>query len=173
MRRAVRPMLVEVVLGLGQDVAQVPGVDDEDPVQGLPAYAAHPPFHDRVHSRRLRSGQQDRNTASKASVNSRSRSLIVNLISAARSPSSISRLWACCATHVPVVWAVIPRTCTRRVVCSTTANTYSRARVIVSRWKKSHATILSAWALRNCPQLGPATSRHGIDTSLPQDRPHG
>jgi hypothetical protein len=31
--------------------------------------------------------------------------------------------------------------CARRVACSTTKNAYSRCRVMVSRWNKSHARL--------------------------------
>ena len=50
-------MGVEVGLVLGEDRAQVAFVHDEDPVEEFAAYAAHPPFHDRVHPRGLRSGE--------------------------------------------------------------------------------------------------------------------
>src|SRR5690348_1801898 len=49
----VRTMSVEMGFVLGEDLAQVPGVDDEDPVEEFAAYAAHPPLHDRVHPRCL------------------------------------------------------------------------------------------------------------------------
>jgi hypothetical protein len=51
-------VLVEVGLVLGEDSAQVRGVDDEDPVEDLAACTADPALHDRVHPRCLRSGQQ-------------------------------------------------------------------------------------------------------------------
>jgi hypothetical protein len=40
--------------------------------------------------------------------------------------------------------AVTPRIWTRRLACPTTAKQYSRARVIVSAWKKSQAKIPDA-----------------------------
>jgi hypothetical protein len=52
-------MGVEVGLVLGEDLAQVAGVHDEDPVQEFTAYAAHPAFHDRVHLWSLRRCEQD------------------------------------------------------------------------------------------------------------------
>jgi hypothetical protein len=50
---------VEVVLVLGENLAQVCGVDDEDPVEELSAYAADTAFHDRIHARRLGRGEHD------------------------------------------------------------------------------------------------------------------
>jgi hypothetical protein len=46
-------------LVLGEDLAQVRGVDDEDPVEEFAAYAAYPAFHDRVHAWRPGSGEHD------------------------------------------------------------------------------------------------------------------
>ena len=37
-----RPVPVEVGLVLGQDLAQMRGVEDEDPVEEFAAYAAYP-----------------------------------------------------------------------------------------------------------------------------------
>jgi hypothetical protein len=54
-----RPVPVEMGLILGQDFAQVRGVDDEHPVEDLAAYAAYPAFHDRVHAGRLGRGEHD------------------------------------------------------------------------------------------------------------------
>src|SRR3954468_9487206 len=53
------PMSVEVVLVLGENLAQMRGVDGEDPVEDLATYTADPAFHDRVHTRRLSSGEHD------------------------------------------------------------------------------------------------------------------
>jgi hypothetical protein len=50
---------VEMGLVLGEGLAQVCGIDDADLVEELAAYAADPAFHDRVHPRRLRSGEHD------------------------------------------------------------------------------------------------------------------
>jgi hypothetical protein len=46
---------VDVEMGLifGENLAQVVGVHDEDPVQEFTAYAADPAFHDRVSLKRL------------------------------------------------------------------------------------------------------------------------
>ena len=49
-----RPVPVEMGLILGQDLAEVRGVDDEYPVEDLVAYAAYPAFHDRVGPHRQR-----------------------------------------------------------------------------------------------------------------------
>ena len=54
-----RPVPVEMGLILGQDLAQVRGVDDEHPVEDLAAYAAYPAFHDRVHAGRPGRGEHD------------------------------------------------------------------------------------------------------------------
>ena len=47
----VRPMPVVMIYVLVQDVAQVPFVDDQQPIQALPPGRAHPPFRERVGSR--------------------------------------------------------------------------------------------------------------------------
>nr|BFE36140.1 hypothetical protein GCM10010200_083910 [Actinomadura rugatobispora] len=52
-------MLVEVGFVLGQDLAQVRGVEDERPIEYLVTYAADAPFHDRVHTRCLRRREHD------------------------------------------------------------------------------------------------------------------
>lgn len=54
-----RPVPVEMGLILGQDLAQVRGVDDKHPVEDLVAHAACPAFHDRVHAGRLGRGEHD------------------------------------------------------------------------------------------------------------------
>ena len=59
---------------------------------------------------------------------------------------------------LPVGCAVTSWIRTRRVTCSTVKNTYSRFRVMVSTWNRSPATIPSAWALRNCCQVGQVVS---------------
>jgi hypothetical protein len=69
-----------------------------------------------------------------------------------RSPSSMARFLTTCVVHAPLECAVTPRTCTRRVVTSVTNSTYSRRRLIVSTWKKSHANSPVAWARRNARQ---------------------
>jgi hypothetical protein len=50
---------VEVVLILGEDLAQMRGVDDQYSVEDLAAYAADPAFHDGVHARCSGSGTHD------------------------------------------------------------------------------------------------------------------
>ena len=55
----VRPMPVVMIYVLVQDVAQVPFVDDQQPIQALPPGRAHPPFRERVRTRRPRWGEQD------------------------------------------------------------------------------------------------------------------
>jgi hypothetical protein len=149
MQRAMRAVPVEIALVLGEDLAQMCSVHNEDPVEEFVAYAAHPPFHDRVHSRCLRSGEHDPDALGlehlmNRAVNLRSRSLIKNRKSLVRSPRWSIRLRACWATQPAVGFVVTPSTWTRRVACSTTAKTYNRASVIVSTWKKSAARIPSA-----------------------------
>src|SRR6266581_553631 len=46
-------------LELVEGLAQVRGVDDEDPVEEFAAYATYPAFHDRVHAWRLWGGEHD------------------------------------------------------------------------------------------------------------------
>jgi hypothetical protein len=49
----VRPVGVVEVLVLAQHDHQVPLIPHQGPVQQLAAAAADPPFHDRIHPRRL------------------------------------------------------------------------------------------------------------------------
>jgi hypothetical protein len=88
--------------------------------------------------------------ASASTVSNRSghvpfRSRIMNR---ARVPASC-RFRAACVTQEAVGWAVAPRILMRRVACSITANTYSRAPDRVTVSKKSHASSASAWERRN------------------------
>ena len=80
------------------------------------------------------------------------RSRIRNLLSANR--SSRPRLRAC-TVHSPVGFAVTPPRCIRRVPCSMKTRTYSLFSSTVSTCRKSTARIPSAWARRNCRQVGP------------------
>ena len=50
---------LKVVLILGENLTQIRGVHDQDPVEDLTAYAADPAFHDRVHAGCLRSDEHD------------------------------------------------------------------------------------------------------------------
>src|SRR4051812_16195272 len=50
---------IEVILILGENLSQMRGVDNEEPVEDLTAYTADPAFHDRVHARCLRRGAHD------------------------------------------------------------------------------------------------------------------
>ena len=52
-----------MVLVLGADLTQMPGVDDEGSLEDLAAYAADPAFHDRIHARCLSSGAYDPNAS--------------------------------------------------------------------------------------------------------------
>lgn len=110
-------------------------------------------------------------TASNMLVNFESRSRIKNLNCATRSPRSISRLRACWQTQSAVGCAVTPRTCTRRLACSTTVKQYRRVSSTVSQWKKSQARIPCAWPPRNSVPGWTGASRGRIDSSAFQDRP--
>jgi hypothetical protein len=124
-------------------------VHDENPVEEFPAYAAHPSFHDRVHSRCLRGREHDADALGLEHLIEQLgelavRSLIMNRKSSMRSSRLSIRLRACWATQLAVGFAVTPSTWTRRVACSTTVKQYSRVRVIVSTLKKSQAKIPDA-----------------------------
>jgi hypothetical protein len=82
-----------------------------------------------------------------------SRSRLRNRQRRPASSGSMSRLRACWVSQAPVGWAVTPRMCTRRVVCSMTKKTYSRRRAMVSRWNRSQATMLCACPRRNVLRL--------------------
>src|SRR6266498_283856 len=96
-------------------------------------------------------------TASNAAVNFVSRSRIRNRYRPARSPRSMSRFRACCATRCSTGCGVTPSRCTRRVASSMTNSTYSRRSNTVSTVKKSTASTLWAWACRNCRSTTPCT----------------
>ena len=65
----------------------------------------------------------------------------------------------------PVGWAVTPRMWTRPVACSMTKKTYSRFRVMVSRWNTLQARMPCACARRNSVHEGPARRGEG---SMPE-----
>ncbi len=113
------------------------GVDDEDPVEDLPAQAAHPAFHDRVRSGCLDWCLDDPDAlgleygiegAGELGIPVADQELeLAGLV--AEVEQEITRLlgdpyggWL----------AVTPSTWTRRVACSTTARQYNRANVMVS-----------------------------------------
>jgi len=66
---------------------------------------------------------------------------------------SMTRFRASCTTHPAVGCAVAPRIRTRRVACSMTANTNSRAPARVRVSKKSQASSASAWPRRKSAQV--------------------
>jgi hypothetical protein len=73
----VRPVRGEVAFVLGEDLAQVRGVDDQHSVQDFAAYAADPPFHDRVHARCLGSGEHNPDPLGPEHFIEQSRELVV------------------------------------------------------------------------------------------------
>jgi hypothetical protein len=72
---------------------------------------------------------------------------------AAGTSRSMTRFRAVWATYAEFGWVVAPRTRTRRVACSMTARTCSRAPVNVVVSKKSAARIAWAWERRNLAQV--------------------
>jgi hypothetical protein len=58
----VGPVSVVELFELVQGVEQVPLVPDQSPVQQFVAAGLYPPFHDRVHSRRLDAAEHDLDT---------------------------------------------------------------------------------------------------------------
>jgi hypothetical protein len=110
---AMRPNAVVVAQVLDEHAAQVVLVPDQCPVQTLRPHNAHHRSA-KAFTRGARGGSSGSryppaaNTVSNAAVNFVSRSRIKNRKQSTRSSRSISRLRACCATHMPVGWAVIP-----------------------------------------------------------------
>jgi hypothetical protein len=78
-----------------------------------------------------------------------------NLTGTPRSLRSIAAVLACCVTHAESGRAVTPAATTRLVLSWMKNSTYNVCNQLVSTVKKSQATIPSAWARRNCAQLGP------------------
>jgi len=68
---------------------------------------------------------------------------------------SIVAFLACWVTQLESGWAVTPTATTCLVLACRKNDTYRACSQIVSTVKKPHATIPSAWALRNCVQAGP------------------
>jgi hypothetical protein len=125
-----------VVLVIAEDLTQMRGVDDH-PIQNLAAYGADPAFHDCIHAGCLGSGEHDPDAFGAEHLVEQHGEFAIpvtdhELERPGRSPKSIKKFLACWATQPAVGFAVTPRTCTRRVACSTTAKQYSRASVIVS-----------------------------------------
>ena len=110
-------------------------------------------------------------TASKAAVYLLSRSRIRYFMVAPASCRSMTRFLASCVVQAAVGWAVAPRTRTRRVACSMTAKTYSRAPVRVRVSKKSAARIACAWLRRKAAQVWRSRSGRGLDPVGLEDLP--
>jgi hypothetical protein len=109
---AVRPGCVAVQEIFGQYLAQVTFVNDQQPVEELPARGADDSLADRIAPGAC-SGLASIlmpsavNTASKEPVNCPARSLIRNLIEVARVPRYIRRRRATCVVHAPSGLAVM------------------------------------------------------------------
>jgi hypothetical protein len=65
----------------------------------------------------------------------------------------MTRFLAACATQAALGCAVAPRIRARRLACSMTANTYSRAPDRVTVSKKSQASRALAWERRKSAQV--------------------
>jgi hypothetical protein len=122
------------------------GVKDEHSVEEFSTEAVDPAFHDRVCAGRPDRSLDDLYTLAGEDRVEPAGELRVPVADqefqfAPRSPRSMSRLRACWHTQSAVGCAVTPRTCTRRLACSTTAKQYSRVTSTVSQWKKSQARL--------------------------------
>ena len=114
------PVSVVEVLVLLQHDHQVPPVPDQGAVQHLPPAAADPPFHDRIHSRRLDRGAYDPDARGLEHGIERQREAGVPVVQHELHPRpgfsrSMSRFLACCTTKDWTGCPVAPRTRTRRV----------------------------------------------------------
>ena len=114
------PVSVVEVLVLLQHDHQVPPVPDQGAVQHLPPAAADPPFHDRIHSRRLDRGAYDPDARGLEHGIERQREAGVPVVQHELHPRpgfsrSMSRFLACCPTQDWTGCPVAPRTRTRRV----------------------------------------------------------
>jgi hypothetical protein len=146
-------------LVLVERVQEVGPVDDhQGPVEEFGSARAHSPLHDGVHSRYADSGLhggdafvvEDRvEGGGVLAVAARIRCFTV----APASWRSMTRFLARCVVQAAVGWAVAPRMRTRRVACSMTAKTYSRAPVRVRVSKTSAARIACAWPRRKAARV--------------------
>ena len=110
---------------LGQHLAQMVLIDDQQLAGELPPQGSDHPGADSVRSGRLRRTAQNpdslRCELGAGGTGELARAaLIRNLTEAARSPRSIRKLRAACVARVPSGWAVIPARRARRVSCSMT-----------------------------------------------------
>ena len=163
---AVRPVIVVVAFELVQHGSGVSFIDDQDSVEEFAADGADEALGDRVRPRcphrrlddaGVEGGEDGVEGGGELGV------AVADEEPEARPASSrsMSRLRACWVSQAAVGWAVTPRMCTRRVACSMTKNTYSRCRVMVSRWNRSQARIACACARRNSLHDGPARRGEG------------
>jgi hypothetical protein len=156
---------------------QLTPAEDQHPIQHLTTNRAHPPFRERVRPR-ARTGVRriwtpsEPKTASKLSVNLASRSRMRNLNCPTRSPRSMSRLRACCATHHPVGFDITPRMWTWRLATSS-ATARTGAGAAPCRRGRSRTP--------GCPRPGRTgtaarstrTARCRLDAGLSEEQPHG
>src|SRR5271166_5456063 len=111
---AMRPGDVVVPQIVGQHLSQMVLIDDQQPVEELPAQGADEPFADRVRLRCLRRAGHDpdalrsEHCIERAGELAPARSLIRNLTEAARWLRSIRKLRAACVVHAPSGCAVMP-----------------------------------------------------------------
>jgi len=128
---------VVMLLVFGQCGAQVSLVQDQGPVEKLPAQGTDEALADRVHPRRQHGRAHDggpggledgieRRGEVRAAVTDQEPE-VPN-----RSPRSRARLRACCTVHSPVGWAVTPPRCILWVPCSMNTSTYSLVSATVS-----------------------------------------
>ena len=100
-------------------------------------------------------------TCSRSACDPVARSLIKNRARQPASSRSITRFLAACAVQDAVGWTVAPRILIRRLACSITASTCSRAPDRVTVSKKSQASRTSAWERRKSAHVAELRSGAG------------
>jgi hypothetical protein len=152
------------VLVLAQHDHQVPLIPHQGPVQQLAAAAADPPFHDRIHPRRLNPSTDYPGTSGTEDLIERGGEAGVPVMQDELHPRpdilQVHEQVPGLLDHprldrVPVA----PKTRIRRVPCSITARTQTFVPSSSPAVKKSSARIPCAWDRRNSAQPGP--SRRG------------
>jgi hypothetical protein len=160
-----------MVLVLAKHGCGMPLVGDEDAVEELASDAADEAFGDRVGPRCPHWCLDDADVdGGEHGVDGGGELGVAVSDEEPEAPAGVvevpEQVAGCWVSQAPVGWVVTPGMGTRRVVCSMTKETYSRGRVMVSRWNRSQATMPCACPRRNSAHEGPARRGEGSMPAL-------
>src|SRR5207244_10404882 len=144
---------------LGQRLAQMVVIDDQQPVEEFPAQGADDPLADRVRSGRLRRAAENpdsfRREHGVEGASELARAIPDQELDRGRAlpevHQDVAGRWV---VQEPSGCAVMPARWTRRVPCSMTIRAQMRCRSTVSTRMKSTASTLRACAITKCCQRG-------------------